>query len=46
MRTEDLQQELSEILAEDPPITRTREYGSNAIEAMETDGPIRPSKFA
>jgi alpha-galactosidase len=40
MRTETFQQDLSEILAEDPPITRTHEYGSNVIEAMETDRPI------
>jgi alpha-galactosidase len=39
-RLKTFQQDLSEILAEDPPMTRTHEYGSNVIEAMETDRPI------
>jgi alpha-galactosidase len=40
-RLKTFQQELSEILAEEPPMTRTHEYGSYIIEAMETNRPIR-----
>jgi alpha-galactosidase len=40
-RLKTFRQEFSEILAEDPPLTRTHEYGSYIIEAIETNRPIR-----
>jgi alpha-galactosidase len=40
-RLNTFQEEFGEILAEDPPLTRTHEYGAHVLEAMETNCPIR-----
>jgi len=40
-RLDEFQQEHEAILAEDPSLERTHEYGSYIIEAIETDKPIR-----
>ncbi|MBV9491571.1 MAG: alpha-glucosidase/alpha-galactosidase [Verrucomicrobia bacterium] len=40
-RLKAFQDEFGEILADEPPLARTHEYGAYIIEAMETDCPIR-----